>query len=38
MFQQGKRKTTVKVCWTSLMHSKKTKVFLSTLCAFSIPG
>jgi len=31
MFQQGK----LKVCWTSI-QTKKTKVFLRTLCAFSI--
>jgi len=33
MSQQGKRKP--KVCWTSL-HNEKSKIFLRTLCAFSI--
>jgi len=33
MSQQGKRKS--KICWTSI-HDKKLKVFLRTLCAFSI--
>jgi len=33
MSQQGKRKP--KVCWISI-HNEKLKVFLRTLCAFSI--
>jgi len=33
MFQQGKEKP--KVFWTSI-NNKKSKVFLRTLCAFSI--
>jgi len=33
MSQQGKRKP--KVSWTSV-HNEKLKVFLSSLCAFSI--
>jgi len=35
MSQQGKRKTKSLLHWTS-MHNQKSKVFLRTLCAFSI--